>query len=69
MAELALKVNAGANYADGDIIAAFNDRRIRCTHAQHICSVMNAGGGIGVHRDSNHVAKDFFELTHQYRFE
>lgn len=69
MAEIVLKVKSGANYVDGDILAAFNNRMIRCVHAQHICHVKNAGGGVGVHRNSAHVTKDFFENTHQYRFE
>jgi hypothetical protein len=69
MAELALKIGAGANYTDGDILCAFNSRRIRCVHAQHICHVKQAGGGIGGLRDNAHVARDWFEHTHQYRFE
>lgn len=69
MAEIALKVHSGANYTDGDILAAFNNRQIRCVHAQHICHVKHAGGGAGVHRDSSHVARDFFEQTHEFRFE
>ena len=69
MAELAIKVGSGANYKDGDILCAFNSRRIRCTHAQHICHVKQAGGGIGGLRDNAHVARDWFEHTHQYRFE
>ncbi len=69
MAELALKIAPGANYSDGDILCAFNSRRIRCVHAQHICHVKQAGGGIGGLRDNAHVARDWFENTHQYRFE
>jgi hypothetical protein len=69
MAELALKIGAGANYIDGDILCAFNSRRIRCVHAQHICHVKNAGGGIGALRDNAHVARDWFEHMRQYRFE
>lgn len=69
MAELALKISDSNDYKDGDIIAAFSRRRIRCTHAQHICHVKNAGGGVRAPRDSSHVAKDFLEHTHQYRFE
>jgi hypothetical protein len=69
MPELALKIAPGANYADGDILCAFNSRRIRCVHAQHICHVKQAGGGIGGLRDNVHVARDWFEHTHQYRFE
>lgn len=69
MAELAVKIGDGAHYRDGDILAAFNSRRIRCVHAQHICHVTNAGGGIGGLRDKAHVARDWFEHTHKYRFE
>ncbi len=69
MAELALKIAPGANYADGDILCAFNSRAIRCVHAQHICHVKQAGGGIGGLRDNAHVARDWFEHTHQYCFE
>ncbi len=74
MAELVLKIgsrgtNLNRDYQDGDIMCAFNARRIRCVHAQHICHRKNAGGGVGVHRDNNHVARDWFELTRQYRFE
>ena len=69
MAELALKVGDTPTYKDGDILCAFNSRRIRCCHAQHICHRMNAGGGVAAHRDNNHVARDWYELTSQYRFE
>ncbi len=73
MAELALKIGSVSadpkHYQDGDILAAFNSRRIRCVHAQHICHVKQAGGGVGIHRDDAHVARDWFEHTHQYRFE
>jgi hypothetical protein len=73
MAELAIKVGSVSadprHYQDGDILAAFNSRAIRCVHAQHICHVKNAGGGRGVPRDTGHVANDFFAATHQYRFD
>lgn len=69
MAELLIKVGAGANFEDGDILCAFNRRRIRCCHAQHICHVRVAprnGGGL-IRTDA--VARDWFEATHEYRFE
>ncbi len=74
MAELALKIgtlgtNLSRDYQDGDILCAFNSRRIRCIHAQHICHRKLAGGGVGVHRNDAHVARDWFELTHEFRFE
>lgn len=73
MVELVIKIGSVSadpkSYQDGDILAAFNSRRIRCVHAMHICHPVNAGGGGRAHRDSSHVARDFYELTHQYRFE
>lgn len=73
MAELAIKVGSvspdPAHYQDGDIIEAFNSRAIRCCHAWHICHPKLAGGGKGVPRNPAHVAKDFFEHTHQYRLD
>ena len=73
MAELVIKIGSVSpdpkHYQDGDILAAFNSRFIRCVHAQHICHVKQAGGGIGALRDNAHVARDWFEHTHQYRFE
>ena len=73
MAELVLKIGSiSANprhYQDGDILCAFNSRYIRCVHAQHLCHVRLAGGGKGVHRNDAHIARDWYEKTHQYRFE
>lgn len=36
MAELVLKVGDGASYEDGDVLCAFNDRRIGEVHLHHI---------------------------------
>src|SRR5687768_2274240 len=56
-------------YQDGDIICAFNRRRCRCVHAQHIChpwkATPNAHGLLAL----STVVHDYFEKTHQYRFE
>ena len=73
MAELALKIAAGSGYEDGDVLCAFNRRRIRCTHAQHLCFIksgdrlsdMDADGIMPV----DHVSQDWHEATHEYRFE
>jgi hypothetical protein len=69
MAELLLKVGVGTNFADGDVLCAFNRRRIRCCHAQHHChfrkAPRNDSGLIVV----SALARDWFEATHQYRFE
>lgn len=69
MAELLLKTDAGSGYDSGDILCAFNRRHIRCCHAQNICHVKrakrNASGLILL----TEVARDWFEATHQYRFD
>lgn len=69
MAELLLKVDAGSGYDDGDILCAFNRRAIRCCHAQHICHPKQArrnASGLIVVED---VLLDWYEVTHQFRFE
>jgi len=72
MADLAIKIGSVGKspaYQDGDIIAAFNSRRIRCVHAMHILDPRKAGGGLRAPRNARHISRDFYELTHQYRFE
>ena len=43
MAELIVNVNPNSTYEDGDILCAFNDRNVQCTHAQQICHHQHAG--------------------------
>lgn len=72
MAELLLKVgDQGPDpmYRDGDILCAFNSRRIRCCHAQHICHVRTAQRNSSGLILNSELARDWFEATHQYRFE
>jgi len=69
MAELLLKTDPGSGYEAGDILCAFNARRIRCCHAEQICHYRKAnrnGSGLIV---ASEVARDWYEATHQYRFE
>ena len=68
MAELALKIGDSSGYEDGDIVEAFNRRRIRCVHAEHICHVKDAGTTNGGLR-SDGLAREFREACCQYRFE
>jgi len=69
VAELALKIGAGANYEDGDVLCAFNRRRIRWTHAQHVCwpriDGRKVGGQLG---ESQPLLQQMLERTAQYRF-
>jgi hypothetical protein len=70
MAELLLKIGDGANYEDGDILCAFNDRRIQLVHAEHICRVGKAGTQNGNRlRPNDSLTRMFLEKTRQYRFE
>lgn len=71
MAELILKIGNSINpkgYQDGDIIEAFNQRRIRKCHAEMICHVQYSGFKPNGFRP-NGIAKKFRELTYQYKFE
>ena len=70
MAELMLKIGNGSHYEDGDILCAFNDRRIQLVHAEHICHVKRAGTQNGSRlRPNDSLARMFLERTRQYRFE
>lgn len=68
MAEILLKVGPGSNYVDGDILCAFNDRRISCCHAEHICHVREAGFNNDGLRPAGSLAQSFRQITHQYLF-
>jgi len=78
MAEIFLKVgDASVNpeaYKDGDIVCAFNDNRIRCVHAQHICFKRLETGrrfklnGAGLVPNAS-LAKDYLQTVHQFKYE
>jgi len=72
MAELILKIGSispnPAHYQDGDIIEAFNRRRIRQCHAEHICHVKHVPfNSDGLNPISCLTAK-MFEQTALYKF-
>jgi hypothetical protein len=69
MADLLLKVGASNGYADGDILGAFNRRRIRCVHAEHLCHLDRAGFTPAGLRPLDALARDLREVCCQYRFE
>ena len=68
MAELALKVGDSSTYEDGDIICAFNDRRIGCAHMQHICDHRKVPLVKGL-RPIGSLAQYMKEAISEYRFE
>jgi len=69
MAEIALKIDDGANYIDGDVLCAFNSRRIRCVHAEHLTSPRQAGFTKDGLRPAGSLARQALEHTRQYRFD
>jgi hypothetical protein len=69
VATVALKVNAGAGYEDGDILCVFNRRRIRCAHAEHVCDFRTAPRSTNGLIIVGSLSQAWFETTHQYRFE
>lgn len=66
MAELLLKIEPGAGYEDGDVLCAFNRRRIRQVHAEHVCK-LDGFTREGL-RPAQSLAKEFRHATHQYLF-
>lgn len=71
MTELILKVGDSKEFTDGDIVHAMSPERILLTHAWHICHPKHAPRIGGQFRliDGGSLARTFYELTHQYRFE
>ena len=68
MAELIVNVNPDSTYEDGDILCAFNDRNVQCTHAQQICHHQHAGfTNDGLRPEGKSLA--FLDCVYQYRFE
>ena len=73
MAELAIKIGDSpqrGRYEDGDVIQAFNRRRIRLVHAQMICHPRIGGrkvaGQLGA---SQPLLEKYFQRTAQYKWE
>lgn len=70
MPELVLKIGDGANYEDGDVLAAFNRRRIRCCHAQMICWPRRNGAKLGGFLGSSEPLLEFMLAKRsRYKFE
>lgn len=68
MPELAIKVSDSPSFRDGDVLEPFNRRRIRATHAQHICSLRNAGFNADGLRPTGSLADRYLLLTSEYLF-
>lgn len=61
-------VSDGSGYQDGDVVIGMNARRRRQVHVEHVCRYRDAFNSDGL-RPSGHVARDYFEATHQFMFE
>lgn len=75
MAELVIKTHANEVYEKDDILCAFNDRRICCVHAQHICFErdpvtrrLTRLNGTGL-LPPDDVARDYCRATYEFEFE
>lgn len=68
MAELLLKIGDGAGYQDGDVLCAFNRRRIRCVHVEHLCHVDHAGFNRDGLRPAGSLPQVLRHNTCQYLF-
>lgn len=68
MAEVIVNVDQNSTYEDGDILCAFNDRNVQCTHAQQICHYQHEGFTTdGLRPEGKSLA--FLDCVYQYRFE
>jgi len=63
-----LKIGESSNFEDGDILGAFNRRRIGIVYADHIGDVGNAGGGKLVHRIYDSIPRRLRNAIYQYEF-
>lgn len=68
MAELLLKGQASGKWQVGDVVCAFNDRRIGAVHASHICHVMKTPLTYDGLRQSNSLADKMQSITYEYKF-
>ncbi len=69
MAELVLKIGSDGGYEDGDVVDAFNGRRICWAHAEMICGIQAAGANEEGLRPLGSLAQVFREKVCRYRFE
>ena len=68
MAEFIIKIGDSPSYKEGDILCAFNDKRIKQVHAEHICDYKKQPfNSDGLNTDGIH--RQFLELVYQYRFD
>lgn len=70
--ELLLKVGnqegTPNGYLDSDVICAFNRRRIRCVHAEHLCHVKNSPYNSYGYRYEESLANDFRANAYRWKF-
>jgi len=67
LAELIIKIDDGAGYADGDIIAAFNDRETKRQHGQRLAHRQNFGFKANGLRPEG-LAEEALDILYQYKF-
>jgi len=68
MAEILITPRASGGLEDGDVICAWNSRRIKSTHAQHICHWLFAGFSSEGLRPDGSLSRKWCDSVWQYRF-
>lgn len=68
-AQLVLMAGGHPTYQDGDVMCAFNRRRIRCVHAEQICHVKHLPFNSDGLNDLDTLPEIFQKEVYQYKFE
>lgn len=69
MAEVMIRTHSHGSGEDGDIICAFNDRRISHVHCSHICNKDAIGFASNGRRASGTLLDHFLKNTYTYKFQ
>lgn len=64
-----IKIGDGGGFEDGDIIHAFNSKKILDTHTQHIVHPKNMERNSNRSIKANSVLETYLENIHEYKFE
>lgn len=68
MAEILITPRASGGLDDGDVLSAWNSRRIKSTHAQHICHWLFAGFSNEGLRPDGSLSRRWCDSVWQYTF-
>ena len=69
MAEILLNIQDNSDYESGDVLCAFSDKKIKITHAQHVCHPRNNLVNTDGYLLTDNVTQKYMERTALYKFE